>query len=113
MSNLSSIAREAGFNAILSISGECLILMTGLRAIYSVTGVVNRGGEESPIEKGAVDWDERNRSTVEIPKCVPSIPEVGSVWRDSGGRFHRIKSIKATDISYRMVCEPSAPDDDE
>lgn len=112
--SLSATVRAAGFTALQAVAGECLVLLAGTRIIYSTTGIVNRGAPKEPLDKDSIDHDDRTQTVVEVAKCdVPSAPKVGQTWKDADGKFHRIQTLRATDISYVMECDEEAADTDE
>lgn len=101
-------AQLQGFKELLRVSGESLRIYPRNRA---VTGIVDRGLDEPELDKGQVNFDERNQSSIEILRTdVDPAPDPGQWFRDSDGFFHRIRTVQRTKITYRCKCEVAEPE---
>lgn len=104
----------AAFSELLATSGESLILWNGNRVLATVTASVNRNLDARALDKGQVDFSERDKTHVELLRCkIERAPEVGQYFKDCQGEYHRIQVVRKTDITYRCDCEVAAPDQTE
>lgn len=77
----------------------------------SLKGMVDRGLDAADLDKGQINFSERNKSKIEILRTdVDSAPEVGESFEDTDGFFHRIKIVRRTENTYRCECDVADPD---
>jgi len=76
-----------------------------------IQATVNRGLDAQALEAGQIDFDERDRTRIEIIRSVLATPpRVGEHFEDNDGRFHRIQAIKRTDNTFVCDCEVAGPE---
>lgn len=106
--------RIAAFRASLDVSGKRLELVAGEQSVATVCALVNQGLDAVRLNKGDVDFGERNKTHVEFLRCdIAEDPKVGQHWKDDDGDYHRIQVLRKTDITWRCDCEVHGPDETE
>jgi hypothetical protein len=100
-----SLAREAGFIALLAIDAESLTFR-----LSPLNAVVDRNARSAPdlqeIEFGSLD-----PSVIEFRKnAITGRPGRGEVFIDAAGALHRAQLIRETDLTWRIVCVIAHPD---
>ncbi len=78
-----------------------------------LSAVVNRGLNTPGLDKGEIDFNERDMTHIEILRTnLETIPRVGETFTDTDGRFHRIQTVRRTDNTWICECEVAGPDED-
>lgn len=93
--------RLTGFKELLARDGETLEFRHG-----ELEAIVNRGLNTAGVQKGEVNFLERDQTHIEFLKtAVSSVPRSGESLRDETGAYHRVKTVRRTDITYMLECE--------
>jgi hypothetical protein len=96
----------SAFRETLATSGENIELSNGNRTLATVGAVVDRGMSAAPLDRGEINFDERNVTRIEFLKCDISIaPVVGQTFKDCCDNYHRIRVVRKTELTYRCDCE--------
>jgi len=105
MSNAATDRLDA-LEELLEEDGETLTFRSD-----SLTAIVDRNLEASPTRKGQVEFTERPLTRIELLRSdVTSAPEAGEVFEDAAGEFHRVETVRSTDLTYRCDCLLSSPE---
>lgn len=100
--------RFEGLSELIQVDSEGLLFRD-----EELLAVVNRGLNTSAIDKGQLDFDERDMTHIEILRVnLEEPPRAGETFTDTDGRFHRIKTVRRTDNTWICECEVAGPDED-
>ena len=88
---------------MLGASGESLTFRGA-----PLTALVNRGLDVPALERGAIEFLSRDQTRVEyLRDDLPESPRAGELFEDSDGAFHRIQTVRQTDLTFVCLCEQS------
>lgn len=99
---------KIAFRELLATSGEKVDLWNGNSTIATVRAVIDRGMSASPLDRGDIQFDDRNITRIEFLRCdMNNAPKVGQSFKDCSSDFHRIQVVRKTELTWRCDCEVS------